>query len=284
MQTIAVPPQSGEVNLFIPLPHDDEWQKISAVKLPDGAQSGKDALGNTFARLTVPAKGGEVKVSFQVDRRERTVDLSKATGKADAGSAAAWLKDDRLVKVNDRIRKIAAENTKGAKTPLDKARALYAYVLSTMKYQKTGDGWGNGSIVWACDAKYGNCTDFHALLIGLLRAEGIPARFEIGRSVPPASGAVAGYHCWADFWIDGAGWVPADASEAWKHQEKKDYFFGHHDDDRFAISQGRDLMLPGMKGEPLNYFVDPIGELTDGARALGIKQTTSVAALQFSSR
>ena len=59
--------------------------------MPDGARSGKDALGNTFARLTVPAKGGEVKVSFQVDRRERTVDLSKATGKADAGPAAAWL-------------------------------------------------------------------------------------------------------------------------------------------------------------------------------------------------
>ncbi len=283
-QKIVVPPQPGDVTVFIPVPHDDAWQKVSEVKLPDGATPGKDALGNTFATVAVPAKGGELKLSFQVDRHERSVDLSKATGKADSGSAAAWLKDDKLVKVDDRIRKIAAENTRGTVTPLDKARALYTYVLSTMKYQKTGDGWGNGSIVWACDAKYGNCTDFHALLIGLLRAEGIPARFEIGRSVPPASGAVAGYHCWADFWIDGAGWVPADASEAWKHQEKKEYFFGHHDDDRFAISQGRDLKLPGMKGEPLNYFVDPYGELPDGARAQGIKQTTSVAALQLSSR
>ena len=277
-QTIKVPAQPGSVTVFIPVPHDDAWQKISDVKLPAGARTGQDSLGNTFATISVPAKGGELKLSFQVDRHERAVELSKATGKPGPGPAAAWLKDDKLVKVDDRIRRIAAENTRGAVTPLDKARSLYAYVLSTMKYQKTGDGWGNGSIVWACDAKYGNCTDFHALLIGLLRAEGIPARFEIGRSVPPASGAVAGYHCWADFWLDGIGWVPVDASEAWKHPDRRDYFFGHHDDDRFALSQGRDLRLPGLAGEPLNYFVDPVAEV-DGLRAPGVKQTTQVTAL-----
>ena len=49
-----------------------------------------------------------------------------------------------------------------------------------------------------------------------MRASGVPARFEIGRSVPPESGAVAGYHCWADF-QSGTTWIPVDASEAWKH-------------------------------------------------------------------
>ena len=78
--------------------------------------------------------------------------------------------------------------------------------------------------------KYGNCTDFHALFIGLMRASGIPARFSIGYSIPVGeSGELTGYHCWADFYLDGLGWVPVDASEAWKHAEQRDYFFdsGH---------------------------------------------------------
>jgi transglutaminase-like putative cysteine protease len=270
-QTIDIPAQSGPVSLWVPVPHDDKWQTVSAVAI-DNAEVVRDSLGNQAARYTIPATGGQLKVAYTVERRERDADLTAAPSAAPLEKE--WLKNDRLVIVDDKIRKISAEVTKGAKTPVEKARAIYGYVLANMKYQKTGDGWGNGSIIWACDEKYGNCTDFHALFIGLMRAAGVPARFEIGRSVPPDSGPVAGYHCWADF-QSGVAWIPVDASEAWKHPEKKDYFFGHHDDDRFALSMGRDLKLPGMKGDALNYFVDPYGELADGTK-VKLKQTTQV--------
>ncbi len=276
-QAIVVPAQAAEVTLWVPLPHDDEWQHVVSRDFGAG-EVVKDALGNEAARYRLPKAGATLTVKYTVERRERSADLSKATGKP--GGPARWLKDDRLVQVDDKVRALAAEVTKGRTTPLEKARAIYDYTLANMKYQKTGDGWGNGSIIWACTEKYGNCTDFHALFIGLTRAVGIPARFEIGRSVPEGSGEVQGYHCWADFWVDGAGWVPIDASEAWKHPEKRDYFFGHHDDDRFALSMGRDLTLPGMKGPPLNYFVDPYGETTaGGAKARGITQVTRITAL-----
>ncbi len=63
--------------------------------------------------------------------------------------------------------------------------------------------------------------------------EGIPARFEIGFPVPGAAeGAIPGYHCWAEFFLDGVGWVPVDISEAWKDPKKHDYFFGTLDADR----------------------------------------------------
>jgi transglutaminase-like putative cysteine protease len=271
-QTIDIAPQPGPVSLWVPVPHDDKWQTVTAVSI-DKAEVVKDALGNQAARYTIPATGGQLKVAYTVERREREGNLTAAPAATTLDKE--WLKNDKLVIVDDKIRKISAEVTKGAVTPVEKARAVYAYVLANMKYQKTGDGWGNGSIIWACDEKYGNCTDFHALFIGLMRAANVPARFEIGRSVPPESGAVAGYHCWADF-QSGTAWIPVDASEAWKHPEKKDYFFGHHDDDRFAMSMGRDLKLPGMKGDTLNYFVDPYGELADGTKAKGVKQTTQV--------
>jgi hypothetical protein len=42
--------------------------------------------------------------------------------------------------------------------------------------------------------------------------------------------------------------VPVDISEAWKHQEKHDYFFGAHDVNRVQFTQGRDLRLAPAPG------------------------------------
>jgi transglutaminase-like putative cysteine protease len=179
-------------------------------------------------------------------------------------AVAHWLGPDRLVPLDARIRGLAREVTAGKRTDLEKARAIYDYVVATMRYDKTGTGWGQGDIYWACDAKRGNCTDFHALFTGLARASGIPAKFEIGFPIPPqrGEGKVAGYHCWSQFYLDGYGWVPVDASEAWKHQDKKDYFFGALDEDRVKFTEGRDLVLaPPQQGPPLNYFVYPYVEL-----------------------
>ena len=64
----------------------------------------------------------------------------------------------------------------------------------TMRYDKTGTGWGRGDALWACDAKRGNCTDFHSPFIGMRRADGIPARFDIGFTQPPHWQAQATSH------------------------------------------------------------------------------------------
>jgi transglutaminase-like putative cysteine protease len=147
---------------------------------------------------------------------------------------------------------------------LDKARAIYDYVFSTMRYDKTGTGWGRGDVLYACDAKKGNCTDFHSLFIAMARSQSIPARFEIGFPLPADkhSGEIAGYHCWSDFYVDGKGWIPVDISEAWKHPDKRDYFFGSHDVNRVQFSMGRDLRLnPPQQGKALNYFVYPYVEV-----------------------
>jgi transglutaminase-like putative cysteine protease len=132
-----------------------------------------------------------------------------------------------------------------------------------MRYDKTGEGWGRGDAVWACTSKRGNCTDFHSLFIGMMRSSGIPARFEIGFPLPEGQieGDILGYHCWAEFYLAGVGWVPVDASEAWKNAAKRDYFFGAHDTNRVFFTYGRDIRLsPDQKGDPLNYFIYPYAE------------------------
>jgi transglutaminase-like putative cysteine protease len=174
------------------------------------------------------------------------------------------LQPDALVLITGTPADLAAKVAQDKPGPLDKARAIYEYVFTTMRYEKTGTGWGRGDVLYACDAKKGNCTDFHSLFIAMARSQGIPARFEIGFPLPAEkhSGEIAGYHCWSDFYVDGKGWIPVDISEAWKHPDKRDYFFGSHDANRVQFSMGRDLRLkpPQDSNPPLNYFVYPYVE------------------------
>ena len=140
-----------------------------------------------------------------------------------------------------------------------KAHALYDYVFQTVRYDKSGTGWGRGDSLWVCDSRHGNCTDFHSLFISLARAEGIPARFEIGFPISSrTAGTIPGYHCWAEFYVAGLGWVPVDISEAWKDPRKHDYFFGSLDANRVQFSVGRDLVLkPRQDGDLVNFFIYP---------------------------
>src|SRR5476649_1929675 len=112
-QTVDVPAQSGPVSLWVQIPHDDKWQTVSAVAI-DGAEVVHDSLGNQAARYSIPAAGGQLKVAYTVERREREGNLQASP--ASAGADSKWLHDDRLVKVDDKIRKLSAEVTKGAVT------------------------------------------------------------------------------------------------------------------------------------------------------------------------
>jgi transglutaminase-like putative cysteine protease len=187
---------------------------------------------------------------------------------------ARWLQADRLVPLDDKIKTWALEVVEAAhaKTDLEKARAIYQHIVATVKYDKSGQGWGRGDIYYACDARRGNCTDFHAIFIGYCRALGIPARFAIGFPLPADRGAgqISGYHCWAEFYVKELGWVPVDASEAAKDPKRRDYFFGAHDENRVEFTRGRDLTLnPKQKDAALNYFIYPYAEV-DGKPFSGV--------------
>ncbi len=176
------------------------------------------------------------------------------------------LAPEPLVPLSGPVRDLAEQATAGLATDAAKARAIYDTVTAMMRYDKTGTGWGRGDALFACDARRGNCTDIHALIIGMARCSGIPARFAIGLSLPEAriSGEtdLGGYHCWAELYVNGRGWVPVDASEAVKNPSRREYFFGHHDENRLELSRGRNLTLnPAQHGPALNFFVEPYAEV-----------------------
>jgi transglutaminase-like putative cysteine protease len=264
------------VRVWIPLAHSDTYQTVNVTAKSGDLplkQVAQPEYGNDVLYAETP-KADKPEYKFSVDydvvRKEHIVLVNgkpvrdAAAPKAPRLDLTRFLGPDRLVPVTGLPAQLAEQETKGATTPLEKAKDIYEYVFRTMKYDKTGTGWGHGDTLWACDSKHGNCTDFHSVFISMARAEKIPARFQIGFPLPADkhSAEIPGYHCWAEFYLDSTGWVPVDISEAWKHPEKHDYFFGAHDVNRVQFTQGRDLTLkPAQDGPPLNYFVYPYVEI-----------------------
>lgn len=260
-----VPEGTKALDLWIPLPQTDRNQTIRRLTLdaPGPLTIGREPrFGNQCVYVRVEAPVAPVAVTLTVE----------ATRNEDAGGELALgpeerslaLRPEPLIPLDGPVRQLALETTRGKATDAEKARAIYEKVVGMMRYDKGGTGWGRGDALFACDAKRGNCTDFHALIIGMARSVGIPARFAIGLPLPEArgSGEIPGYHCWAELYVEGRGWVPVDASEASRHPLKREYFFGHHDENRLEFSRGRDLSLvPPQQGPPLNFFVYPYAEV-----------------------
>ena len=174
--------------------------------------------------------------------------------------------------VDEEVRKRTRNAIQGKKTWAEEARAIYEDVIRRMSYDKTAPGWGRGDTVRACLLGKGNCTDFHSLFISMAHAAEIPARFKIGLTIPgEATGEIPGYHCWAEFYEEGKGWRPIDASEAWKYPARKEVYFGNFDTNKFLISVGRDIdLVPKQSGPPVNIFFYPYVEV-DGKEWNGVK-------------
>ena len=262
---VKLPEIKGEAGLWIPLAKTDAFQTVTQeeINIPIKWEKIKDRdYGNDICVLhPLPADSGKtIELRYRVVRKEKSAYAAKGE------DTARFLRPEKLVPANETFKTLAEQATAGKKDDLERAKTLYDHVLGRMRYDKSGTGSGKGDAMYACDAKTGNCSDFHSYFIALARAVGIPARFAIGATIPADKneGAIEGYHCWAEFFADGR-WVPVDISEAWKHPELADYYFGHNPANRFELTKGRDLIVnPEPASGPINFLVYPLLEM-DGA-------------------
>ncbi|NOZ40161.1 MAG: transglutaminase domain-containing protein [Planctomycetes bacterium] len=262
-----------QIDVWVPIPSSNEAQAVEIVanSLPVGSfqKTREHKFGNSMLYFTVDPAVENFKfcIVYEVRRKEwRTHfdagDLPTKARQLSAESRQLFLQANRLVPIQGKP--LALLPSMGSSTTtLQRARALYNRVESHVAYDKSKPGYGHGDVNWVCDSRTGNCTDFHSLFISLARSQEIPARFEIGFPLPPERGVgtIAGYHCWAWFFDQQFGWTPVDISEADKHPELKEYYFGNLTENRVGFSVGRDLVLePPQAGPELNYFVSPYVE------------------------
>jgi len=189
------------------------------------------------------------------------------------------------------LRKTALEITRGARTDLDKARAIYEWVVvNTQRNTKTrGCGLGDIRFMLETGDLSGKCADLNALYVGLARAVDLPARDVYGVRVADShfghkclgkSGDISkAQHCRAEVWLEGFGWVPVDPADVRKvvleegHgltlQDKlvsavRRKLFGTWEMNWLAYNFAHDLKLPGSIGAPIPYLMYPQGENATG--------------------
>jgi transglutaminase-like putative cysteine protease len=261
-----------EVSVWLPVPATTTEQAVEIVakRLPaNGSFFQEKQYGNKALFFKANAgKDGMVpfEVVYRVTRKEviTNVQANVTLKPRPTDNVSRFLEPDNLVPIEGKPLDLLEGKIIPKNDQFAAAKLLYDVVDNHMKYSKEGKGWGNGDAVWACDSKFGNCSDFHSLFISMARGNRIPSKFEMGFPLPPQRGAgvIGGYHCWAWFMPEGKGWVPVDISEANRFPKMKDYYFGSLTEDRVQFSTGRDIVLePRQAGPPLNFFIYPYVEV-----------------------
>jgi transglutaminase-like putative cysteine protease len=176
-----IPSGAKRVRVWAPVPQTDRHQtvRILAVKAPIKTRMTEEPeYGNRmmYAEFLNSAPGKvEFTLEYEVTRREYSRGDYAQLERADQepgvvpASMSRLIAPDVLIPTDGKIKQLAIEVTGSQIGAVAKAKAAYDYLFTNMRYDKTGSGWGRGDAIWACDAKHGNCTDFHSPFIGMLR-------------------------------------------------------------------------------------------------------------------
>ena len=273
-----LPPGVRVVDLWLPVAQDADGQKVSRVTVnyPQGGRiAAESRYGNKvwhkrfkspFARdLHDGSLGAEI--VFEMHRAEIVVPEAKALATLPKAKSKSdtYLAENRLIPLGlEPLKTLAGDLRLESEPPIRAARKIYDWLIKEFTYNYKAAGAGRGDVRWACDAKTGDCTDYHSVFLALCRGQGIPADHEFGFPIRTKNreGRISSYHCWARFYVPGAGWIPVDVSEADKHPELREYNFGSLTADLMKFTHGRDVTLvPPQAGPPLNSFIEPYAEV-----------------------
>jgi transglutaminase-like putative cysteine protease len=253
-----------------------------------------DALGIIAAEFPAGVKP-VLTLTSRMATKNIAVDVT-ARGQAPQVNAADlqhFLRPTHLLPTDGIVKATASEITKSAKTDLEKAHAIYEWIVdNTFRDPKT-PGCGLGDIRFMLESKDlgGKCADLNALYVGLARASGLPARdvygirvakSELGyKSLGTASENVTkAQHCRAEVYLSGYGWIPVDPADVRKVvleeppgnrplddemvRKARARLFGSWEMNWIAYNFAHDVILPGSSGAPLPFLMYPQAETAEG--------------------
>ena len=94
----------------------------------------------------------------------------------------------------------------------------------------------------------GECGDFSTLVVNLLRYKNIPSRHNICLRLDTDNS----YHVWVDFYLEGYGWIPLDAT--YKHDYPSGDYFGRYAGDCIVVAQDMFYDVNGFNLEICQTF------------------------------
>jgi transglutaminase-like putative cysteine protease len=254
-----------------------------------------DGLGIVLAEFPAGVKP-VLTLTSRVATRNYAVDLSAPQRGADSATRAElehFLRPTKLLPTDGIVKATATEITRGANTDLDKARAIYEWIVDNTFRNPKVRGCGRGDIRFMLESKDlgGKCADLNALYVGLARAAGLPARdvygirvarSELGyKSLGASSENITkAQHCRAEVHLRGYGWVPVDPADVRKVvleeppgnrslddemvRKARARLFGSWEMNWMAYNFAHDVALPESAGQPVGFLMYPQAETAEG--------------------
>jgi len=191
------------------------------------------------------------------------------------------------------VRDLSDEIVKGASGDVEKARAIYEWIVDNTYRDAKTRGCGDGDIGFMVENKAwgGKCADLNALFTALARSQGIPARDVYGirvadsrlgyKSLGKSGDITKAQHCRAEFYSKDHGWVPVDPADVRKvileeaGGKKPDdpmvlaarkRLFGSWEMNWLGYNYANDVALPGSTRGPVNFLMYPQSETAEGRR------------------
>ena len=257
-------------------------------------ESKTDSLGVVTAEYS-PGATPVLTLVSRVATRDYTVALSArgATAKADGAELEYFRRPTKMLPTGGIVRTTAEEITRGANTDLEKARAIYEWIVDNTFRDPKVRGCGVGNIRFMLESRDlgGKCADLNALFVGLARAAGLPARDAYGIRIAPSKlgykslgtsseNITRAQHCRAEVYLTDYGWVPVDPADVRKVvleeppgnrpltdplvAKARGRLFGSWEMNWMAYNFAHDVALPDSSGPPVGFLMYPQAETADG--------------------
>ena len=298
---VLEPTGPSRVWLPMPLVPDTDYHRSLGHSFAGNAarthvyDDGKYGAQIFYAEWPAGAPAPTVDVTYRFATRDRAVDLTappKAHRQETRAALAKYLEPTRLVRTDGIVAATAQRATAGRRDDVDKARAVYDWIVENTFRDPKVRGCGIGDIRAMLETGNlgGKCADLNALFVGLARAAGVPARDVYGMRVAESaefkclgkSGDVSkAQHCRAEFYAPEHGWVPVDPADVRKVilEEKgglppddpivrraRAKLFGAWEMNYLAFNYAHDVALPNSTQGPLGFLMYPQAETGVGRK------------------
>lgn len=298
---IEVLKPSGLTRIWIPAPLSTAtpYQRTlgGSIHAAGGKSRTVESRADSLRIVSVEIPSGvkpEVSVIDRVMTRDFAVDLS-APGRPrrpDPAELRHFLLATRLIPTDGIVKQTALQITGRAPNDIDKARAIYEWIVENTYRNPKTRGCGLGNIKFMLESRDlgGKCADLNALFVGLARAAGIPARDVYGirvaksglgyKSLGASSNVVSkAQHCRAEVYLDEFGWTPVDPADVRKVvleeppgnrpiddqmvKQARARLFGSWEMNWMAYNFAHDVSLPGSTRQ-LGFLMYPQAETAEG--------------------
>ncbi len=300
---VTKPKGTSRVWLPLPLAADTDWFKTLNSGWSGNASStrviphSKYDTALLYAEWPVGTQQPAIEVVCRFATRDRAVDWANPAKVEPVEKAvlARYLEPNEHIPTDGIVRVTALQATKGARGDVEKARAIYEWIVdNTFRDPKTrGCGVGDIKAMLESGNLGGKCADLNALFVGLARAVGIPARDVYGIRVVPSqwgykslgagsSDITRAQHCRAEFHTAALGWVPVDPADVRKVMLEEPpgnlpisddkvklaraKLFGAWEMNWLAYNYAQDVILPSGRGAKIAFLMYPQCETASGRK------------------